>query len=173
MIKNVKRNRKGNENVVLTMTAGTETEIVKGIVTRAVTEIGTKTVNAGEIVTAEETVNVIETGTEKGAVTTTGAVTVTGVVTMTGVVTGIVIMKKIIGVTRGAKEIGREIGKDPRIRTGNEKVTTNAIEKRTETLQKTKEWRSRKKANSRLLKSEIPSARKKISPGPVAGECSA
>lgn len=167
MIKNVKRNRKGKENVALTMTAGTETEIVKGIVTGAVTEIGTKIVTAGEIVTAEETVNVIETGTEKGAVTTTGAVTVTGVVT------GIVIMKKIIGGTRGAKEIGSEIGKDPKIRTGNEKVTTNAIEKRTERLKKTKEWRTRKKANLRLLKSEIPSARKKISPGPVAGECSA
>lgn len=177
MIKNVERNRKRNENAVLTMTAGTETGIVigtvTGTVTGAVTEIGTETVNAGEIVTAEETVIVIETGTEKGTVTATEAVTVRGAVTMTGVVTGIVIMKNITGVTRSAKEIGTEIEKDPKKRTGSEKRTTNATEKRKENLQRTKEWGERKKANLRLLKSKNPSARKKISPGPVAGECSA
>ena len=179
LIEIMKTDRTKSKNAIV-IGIGDAEKTVRGAVTETVTVRGTVTVSG--IVT----VSVTGIGIVTGVVIMTGTVIVTGAVivsvivtvTVTGVATGSVIGRKTVVVTKTAIEIGTEIVKNLKTKRGDETMTRvieakKEIEKRTRRVAKKKKGEQTFLILRRWLINKTPTGRKKISPGPVAGECSA
>ena len=181
LIEIMKTDRTKSKNAIV-IGIGDAEKTVRGAVTETVIVRGTVTV-AGIV-----TVSVTGIGIVTGAVIMTGTVIVTGAVivsvivtvtvTVTGVATGSVIGRKTVVVTKTAIEIGTEIVKNLETKRGDETMTRvieakKEIEKRTRGVAKKKKGEQTLLILRRWLINKTPTGRKKISPGPVAGECSA